>query len=154
MIVDIYNNYLNMSLFGPHFFPAGKHHPATANRIIWDDQESCARLEGHGNAISQVYNHIIMPLSSKRDQLTQIRWAKIFFRNRFGRDPEGIWLGETAINAVTIQCLIEEKIKFVILAPSQVESFRAMGSTANGLLRTADNRYQNGIQDLYKGTRS
>ncbi len=130
MIVDIYNNYLNMSFnFGPTLFSwLEKHHPVTANRIIRDDQESCARLEGHGNAIAQVYNHIIMPLSSKRDQLTQIRWAKIFFKNRFGRDPEGIWLGETAINAVTVQCLIEEKIKFVILAPSQVESFRALDS--------------------------
>ncbi len=128
MIVDIYNNYLNMSYnFGPTLFSwLEKHHPLTAKRIISDDQESCARLEGHGNAIAQVFNHIIMPLSSKRDQLTQIRWAKTFFKSRFGREPEGIWLGEAAINAVTVQCLIEEKIKFVILAPSQVESFRSM----------------------------
>jgi len=128
MIVDIYNNYLNMSYnFGPTLFSwLEKYHPLTARRIIKDDEESCQRLEGHGNAIAQVYNHIIMPLSSKRDQLTEIRWSKLFFKSRFGREPEGIWLGETAINMVTVQCLIEEGIKFVILAPSQAESFRLL----------------------------
>lgn len=128
MIVDIYNNYLNMSYnFGPTLFSwLEKYHPLTARRIIKDDEESCQRLEGHGNAIAQVYNHIIMPLSSKRDQLTEIRWSKLFFKSRFGREPEGIWLGETAINMTTVQCLIEEGIKFVILAPSQAESFRLL----------------------------
>lgn len=132
MIVDIHNNYLNMSYnFGPTLFSwLEKHHPLTAKRIIKDDLESRQRLDGHGNAVAQVYNHIIMPLSSKRDQLTQIRWAKQFFKKRFGRDPEGIWLGETAINMITVQCLIEEKIKYVILAPSQAESFRLMSENS------------------------
>lgn len=129
MIVDIHNNYLSMSFnFGPTLFSwLERYHPLTARRIIESDSQSCSALEGHGNAIAQVYNHIIMPLSSKRDQLTQIRWAKQFFRSRFKREPEGIWLAETAINMETVLCLIEEKFKFVILSPNQADNFRHIG---------------------------
>jgi alpha-amylase/alpha-mannosidase (GH57 family) len=130
MIGSIENNYQHMSFnFGPTLFSwLEQFHPATAKRIIEADRESCLRFNGHGNAVAQVFNHIIMPLSSRRDQLTQIRWAKSFFRRRFGRDPEGIWLAETAINMETVQCLIDEKIKFVILSPNQAEGFRELGN--------------------------
>ena len=132
MIVDIYNNYLSMSFnFGPTLFSwLEQFHPVTARRIIESDAESCRRFGGHGNAIAQVYNHIIMPLASRRDQFTQIRWSKHFFQKRFGRDPEGMWLAETAINMETVNCLIEENIKFVILSPSQAECFRPMQENA------------------------
>lgn len=133
MIVDIYNNYQSMSFnFGPTLFSwLERYHPVTAKRIIESDMESCKVLDGHGNAIAQVYNHIIMPLSSRRDQLTQIRWAKHFFKMRFRRDPEGIWLGETALNMETVLCLIEENIKFVILSPNQAERFCYMEDNPN-----------------------
>jgi alpha-amylase/alpha-mannosidase (GH57 family) len=125
MIVSIYNNYRNLSFnFGPTLFRwLEEKHPVVAHRIIDADQESATRLDGHGNALAQVYNHIIMPLASRRDQLTQIRWARAFFKSRFGRDPEGIWLAETAINMETVTCLIEEQIKFVVLSPLQAEGF-------------------------------
>jgi alpha-amylase/alpha-mannosidase (GH57 family) len=128
MISSIENNYKYMSFnFGPTLFSwLEQFHPTTAKRIIEADRESCLKFNGHGNAVAQVFNHIIMPLSSRRDQLTQIRWAKSFFRRRFGRDPEGIWLAETAINMETVQCLIDEKIKFVILSPNQAEGFREL----------------------------
>lgn len=133
MIVDIYNNYLSMNFnFGPTLFSwLRQNHPITAERIIQADARSCMESEGHGNAIAQVFNHMIMPLSSRRDQLTQIRWAKYFFRDTFGRDPEGIWLAETAINMETVQCLIEENIKFVVLSPNQAEAFRPMQDNAS-----------------------
>jgi hypothetical protein len=125
-IVDIHNNYCNMSFnFGPTLFTwLEQRHIATARRIVEADQTSCAALGGHGNAMAQVFNHIIMPLASRRDQLTQIRWAKRFFKDRFKRDPEGMWLAETAINMETVRCLIEENIRFVVLAPSQANGFR------------------------------
>jgi alpha-amylase/alpha-mannosidase (GH57 family) len=125
MILDIYNNYRNLSFnFGPTLLSwMEEKHPVVVQRIIEADRESVARLDGHGNALAQVYNHIIMPLASRRDQLTQIRWAKTFFRSRFGRDPEGIWLGETAINMETVYCLIEEGIRYVVLSPHQAEAF-------------------------------
>jgi len=129
MIVGIHNNYLDMSYnFGPTLFTwMERYHPVTARKVIAADKESAARFGGHGNAVGQVFNHIIMPLSSRRDQLTQIRWAKHFFRKRYGRDPEGMWLGEAAINMETVTCLIEENIRYVILSPNQVESFRRIG---------------------------
>jgi len=131
MIMGIHNNYLNMSYnIGPTLFTWLEHyHPVTARKIIAADKDSAARFDGHGNAVAQVFNHVIMPLASKRDKLTQIRWAKYFFRKRFGRDPEGMWLGETAINMETVICLIEEKIGYVILSPSQAESFRRIGDS-------------------------
>ncbi|HEX2958126.1 MAG TPA: DUF3536 domain-containing protein [Chitinispirillaceae bacterium] len=130
MISAIENNYQFMSFnFGPTLFSwLEQFHPGTVKRIIDADRESCLKFDGHGNAIAQVFNHIIMPLSSRRDQLTQIKWAKSFFRRRFGRDPEGLWLAETAINMETVQCLIDEKIKFVILSPNQAESFKSLDS--------------------------
>ena len=93
-------------------------------RILEADRKSCQRLNGHGNAIAQVYNHIILPLANKRDKITQIRWGKEDFRSRFGRDPEGMWLSETAVDYPTLEALIEEEIKFIILAPSQAERCR------------------------------
>ena len=125
-IVDIHNNYCNMSFnFGPTLFTwLEQRHIATARRIVEADQVSCAAFGGHGNAMAQVFNHIIMPLASRRDQLTQIRWAKRFFKDRFRRDPEGMWLAETAINMETVSCLIEENIRFIVLAPSQADGFR------------------------------
>lgn len=128
-IFDIHNNYLDMSYnFGPTLFTwLERFHPVTARKMIIADKESAAKFGGHGNAVAQVFNHIIMPLASRRDQLTQIRWAKHFFKKRFGRDPEGMWLGETAINMETVICLIEEKIDYVILSPKQAEAFRRLG---------------------------
>ena len=123
MITGISNNYRHLSFnFGPTLFRwLEQKHPQVAQRIIDADRESCTRFNGHGNAVAQVYNHIIMPLAPRRDKITQIRWGKDFFKARFGRDPEGMWLAETAINMETVDCLIEEGIKYVILAPSQAE---------------------------------
>jgi alpha-amylase/alpha-mannosidase (GH57 family) len=131
-ISDIHNNFLNMSFnFGPTLFSwLEHHHIGTARRIVEADLESCNRFENHGNAIAQVYNHLIMPLASVRDQLTQIRWTKRYFRDRFKRDPEGIWLAETAINMDTVNCCIRENIRFVVLAPSQAEALRPLDGGA------------------------
>jgi len=93
-------------------------------RILEADRLSSKRLNGHGNAIAQVYNHIILPLANKRDKYTQIRWGKEDFYSRFNREPEGMWLAETAVDYETIEALIDEEIKFIILAPSQAESCR------------------------------
>ncbi len=126
MITGICNNYRLMSFnFGPTLMAwMEEHHPVTMQRIIAGDRDSALQYQGHGNAIAQVYNHIIMPLASQRDQLTQIRWAKEAYSRSFGRSPEGMWLAETAINMETVRCLIKEKISFVVLAPHQAESFR------------------------------
>jgi hypothetical protein len=133
MIEDIHNNYRYLSFnFGPTLFGwIEREHPSLAASIVEADRQSCLRLEGHGNALAQAYNHIILPLASRRDQLTQIRWGKAYFRSRFGREPEGMWLSETAINAETVRCLIEEGIGFVVLAPTQADAIRRIGGDDN-----------------------
>jgi hypothetical protein len=125
-IVGVSNNYSYMSFnFGPTLFSwLDDKHPEVVARIVDADRRSCEMYNGHGSAVAQVYNHIIMPHASKKDKITQIRWSKSFFKKHFNRDPEGMWLAETAINMETVECLIDEDIKFVILSPNQAESFR------------------------------
>ena len=127
-IVDIVNNYEYMSFnMGPTLMGwIRTNTPDTYKRIQEADKKSFERL-GHGNAIAQVYNHIIMPLASEQDKRTQIRWGIEDFKFHFGRMPEAMWLAETAINLETVVELIKAGIKFTILSPTQAESFRKLG---------------------------
>ena len=137
-IVAVNNNFSYMNFnFGPTLFRwIAKKHPTVYKRVIEADKRSCKENDGHGSAIAQVYNHIIMPLSLKKDKITQIRWAKSFFKRHFNRDPEGMWLAETAINMETVECLADENIKFVVLSPSQADSFRVIGGNSHDWIYT------------------
>jgi hypothetical protein len=90
------------------------------------DRASAARYSGHGSAMAQVYNHIIMPLASERDARTQIRWGIADFEHRFGRKPEGMWLAETAVSRSVLDLLAQEGILFTVLAPSQCARVRKL----------------------------
>lgn len=127
-IVGIANNYEYLSFnIGPTLMSwLERYDIEVYQRILEADRKSCDRLNGHGNAIAQAYNHIILPLANERDKYTQIRWGIADFRSRFGRDPEGLWLAETAVDYPTLEALIAEGIKFIILAPSQAERCRKM----------------------------
>ncbi|HEX7122585.1 MAG TPA: DUF3536 domain-containing protein, partial [Gemmatimonadaceae bacterium] len=94
--------------------------PGTYAAILHADRASVARLDGHGNAIAQPYHHTILPLASRRDKLTEVRWGIADFRRRFGREPEGMWLPETAVDDETLDVLAECGIGFTIVAPHQV----------------------------------
>jgi alpha-amylase/alpha-mannosidase (GH57 family) len=95
--------------------------PATYARILEADKISVARL-GHGNAIAMPYHHTILPLASRRDKVTEVRWGIADFQRRFEREPEGMWLPETAVDEETLEVLAEAGILFTILAPHQVET--------------------------------
>ena len=69
---------------------------------------------------------MIMPLASRRDRITQVRWGIGDFRARFGRDPEGMWLPETAVDTETLEVLAEAGIRFTILAPHQAARIRPL----------------------------
>ncbi len=127
-VMEVVNNYEYLSFnFGATLLNWMERHDVEVyQRILEADRKSCDRLNGHGNAIAQVYNHIILPLASDRDKLTQIRWGKADFQDRFGRDPEGMWLAETAVDYATLEALVAEGIQFIILAPSQAECCRPM----------------------------
>lgn len=127
-IVKIVNNYEYMSFnMGPTLLSWMEFHDRDTYQAILDaDKRSADRLNGHGNAIAQVYNHIMMPLANWRDKLTQIRWGKADFQSRFGREPDGMWLAETGVDYETLEALFLEGIKFIILAPSQAQRCRPM----------------------------
>jgi alpha-amylase/alpha-mannosidase (GH57 family) len=105
----------------------------TYELILAADQESSKRLGGHGNAMAQPYHHTILPLATRRDKRTEVRWGIADFRRRFGREPEGMWLPETAVDLETLEVLAEEGIRFTIVAPHQVNS--APGGGRPGLCR-------------------
>ena len=120
-IIQIVNNYSKISFnFGPTLLSwLEKHDPETYGAILEADGLSRERFSGHGSALAQVYNHMIMPLASRRDKTTQVLWAIQDFRKRFWRDPEGIWLPETAVDIETLEVLADVGIRFTILAPRQ-----------------------------------
>jgi alpha-amylase/alpha-mannosidase (GH57 family) len=122
----IVNNYANISFnFGPTLLGWLKsNHPGTYASIIDADHESALARGGHGNAIAQAYGHAILPLCNERDRHTQIRWGIADFRDRFDRDPEALWLPETAGNDRVLGALIDEGVRFVILAPHQAAQVR------------------------------
>ena len=127
-IVRIVNNYARMSFnFGPTLLSwLHDKAPRTYHMILEADRASAARYSGHGSALAQVYNHIIMPLASTRDAVTQIRWGIADFTARFGRKPEGMWLAETAVNRHVLDLMAAEGIKYTILAPNQCARVRKL----------------------------
>lgn len=130
-ITDILSNYRKISFnFGPTLLSwMEKRAPDIHAKIVEADRLSVLERGGHGNAMAQVYNHIIMPLASRRDKVTQVRWGIFDFERRFGRKPEGMWLAETAVDAETLEILAEEGILFTVLAPAQGARVRPLGTT-------------------------
>lgn len=125
-IIGIVNNYSKISFdFGPTLLSwLERHAPDVYQSVLEADKKSREYFSGHGSAIAQAYNHIIMPLASTRDKRTQILWGVYDFERRFGRKPEGMWLPETAVDLETLDILAECGIKFTILAPHQARRFR------------------------------
>jgi len=115
------NNYSRISFnFGPTLLSwMEKASPETYAAILAADRESRERFSGHGGAIAQAYSHMIMPLASSRDKRTQVIWGVRDFMHRFGREPEGMWLPETAVDLETLDIMAEEGILFTVLAPHQ-----------------------------------
>lgn len=128
-IINIINNYAKISFnFGPTQLSWLKRHiPEVYHTIIEADRESQNRFSGHGSAIAQVYNHMIMPLANSRDKHSQVIWGIMDFKYHFKRMPEGMWLPETAVDLETLEILAEHGIKFTILSPHQVKRVKKIG---------------------------
>jgi alpha-amylase/alpha-mannosidase (GH57 family) len=129
-IIDIVNNYSKMSFnFGPTLLSwLEDKTPDIYQAILQADIESFNRFSGHGSALAQAYNHMIMPLSHPRDKVTQIIWGIQDFESRFKRKPEGMWLPETAVNVETLDLMAEQGIKFTILDSSQANRMKPKGA--------------------------
>ncbi len=129
VIKNIVNNYARISFnFGPTLLSWMElYAPETYEAIMEADRQSLGNFNGHGSAIAQVYNHIIMPLANRRDKETQIVWGIRDFEHRFKRKPEGMWLAETAVDTETLEILADHNIKYTVLAPRQAKAVRKMG---------------------------
>jgi alpha-amylase/alpha-mannosidase (GH57 family) len=129
-ILKIANNYARISFnFGPTLLQwLARHSPGVYRAVLAADRESQAKFSGHGSAMAQAYNHMIMPLANRRDKFTQIWWGLRDFEYRFGRKPEGMWLPETAVDMETLNMMAELGIRFTILAPNQASRVRPNGS--------------------------
>jgi alpha-amylase/alpha-mannosidase (GH57 family) len=123
---DVLNNYEHISFdFGPTLLSwLDRHDPETYQALLDADAVSVKRRSGHGNALAQAYNHMIMPLASSRDRLTQIIWGIEDFRRRYQRDPEGMWLPETAVDLQSLRIMATHGIKFTILSQNQARRFK------------------------------
>jgi alpha-amylase/alpha-mannosidase (GH57 family) len=97
-----------------------RHHPEVYGRILAADRRA-------GRGIAQGYGHAILPLCNERDLRTPVRWGVADFRHRFGREPVGMWLPETAVSDAVLEVLADEGIRFTILAPGQIEAVRPIG---------------------------
>lgn len=125
----ITNNYARINFnFGPTLMAwFESQQPDVYQAILQADTESQQLFSGHGSAIAQAYNHLIMPLANKRDKITQTVWGIRDFETRFGRKPRGMWLPETAVDIATLEVLTDHDIDFTVLAPYQAHRIRKIG---------------------------
>ncbi|MBI2854804.1 MAG: DUF3536 domain-containing protein [Chloroflexi bacterium] len=128
-IEQIVNNYLKISFnFGPTIlYWLEKNSPAVYRAILEADKDSRKRFSGHGSAIAQAYNHMIMPLANRRDKITQIVWGLKDFESRFQRPAEAMWLPETAVDLETLDIMAENGLRYTILSPYQASRIRTKG---------------------------
>jgi alpha-amylase/alpha-mannosidase (GH57 family) len=125
-ITRIINNYSRISFnFGPTLMSwAAEHAPELYAGLIDADKQSQRRFGGHGSAMAQAYNHMILPLANSRDKWTQILWGFEDFVSRFNRLPEGMWLPETAVDLESLDLMAKAGLTFAILAPHQAQAVR------------------------------
>jgi alpha-amylase/alpha-mannosidase (GH57 family) len=128
-IEQITSNYSKISFdFGPTLLAWMKDKmPEVYDAIVAADRLSQENYSGHGSALAQVYNHVILPLANGRDKYTQVFWGIRDFAHRFGRSPEGMWLSETAVDTATLETLAELGIRFTVLSPFQASRVREIG---------------------------
>jgi len=131
-ITHIASNYAKISFnFGPTLLAwMERNAPHTYQAIIEADKLSQQNFSGHGSALAQAYNHIIMPLANRRDKYSQVLWGIRDFEHRFGRKPQGMWLPETAVDLEALDILAELGLQFSILAPHQASRIRQIGTDA------------------------
>ena len=138
-ILRITNNYARISFnFGPTLLSWMQEKAPLTYKMVRDADRISQRNFGHGSAMAQVYNHVIMPLASTRDRITQIVWGIADFQHRFGRKPEGMWLSETAVDLETLDLLARHDIRFTVLAPHQCARVRPLNRTENREVKQAD----------------
>lgn len=82
------------------------------------------RASGGSAALATAFVRARLPLLSRRDKKTLVRWGLDDFRARFGREARGFWLPEGAVDGETLDVLAGEGVAFVVLEPGQAEAVR------------------------------
>lgn len=128
-IAERVNNYEHLSFdIGPTLLSwLRRKSPDAYRAIVQADKTSLSRRGGHGNAMAQSYNHLIMPLARKQDKITQVYWGIKDFEFHYGRKPEGMWLSESAVDRDTLEIMADQGILFTVLAPHQARRVRPVG---------------------------
>ncbi len=128
------DNYAAISFdFGPTLLAwLAAERPEVYGAVLAADRRSRQRFSGHGSAMAQAYHHTILPLAAPRDRATEVRWGLADFRHRFGRQAEGMWLPETAVDVDTLELLAAEGVRFTVLEPHQAARWRALGGGSGG----------------------
>jgi alpha-amylase/alpha-mannosidase (GH57 family) len=128
-IIKLVNNYGMMSFnFGPTLLSwLEDKAPRVYAALQEADKLSSHKFGGHGSAVAQAYNHMILPLANRRDKVTQVKWGIADFEHRFKRRPEGMWMPETAVNTETLEVLAENGVLYTIMAPRQAKRVRRKG---------------------------
>ncbi|MBF0619184.1 MAG: DUF3536 domain-containing protein [Candidatus Omnitrophica bacterium] len=129
-ITEIVNNYSRISFnLGPTLLSwMEKKDPDAYASVLAADRLSMELHSGHGSAMAQVFNHMIMPLANARDKRTQIIWGIKDFESRYKRMPEGMWLAEAAVDTESLDIMAEYGIKFTVLAPHQAKRVRKLSA--------------------------
>ena len=127
-IIEIVSNYESISFdFGPTLmYWLESHAPDVYEMVLEADRRSCEKFSGHGCAMAQAYNHMVLPLADANDKHTQVIWGIEDFKMRFQREPEGMWLPETAVDLASLEVLVDHGIQFTILAPRQAKRTRRL----------------------------
>jgi alpha-amylase/alpha-mannosidase (GH57 family) len=118
-LLAVRNNYARVSFdLGPTLASWLEDHAADVYEAL------VAADHGRGLAIAHPWVHAILPLCNERDRRTLIRWGCDDYRRRFGREPEGMWLPETAADVATLEALADAGVRFTLLAPHQLTHAR------------------------------
>jgi alpha-amylase/alpha-mannosidase (GH57 family) len=143
-----HNNYAWVSSdWGPTLLEWLEEHAGdTYERIVAADKISVEHFEGHGTAVAHTFNHTILPLSNRRDKRTQILWGLADFQHRFGREPEGMWLPETAVDLESLELMAGAGIKWTILSPYQAAATLDRGEWSDVIGGTVDPRVPYTVQ--------
>lgn len=94
--------------------------PETYHRIVQADKLNVQHKK-IGNALAMPIYHVILPLLKQRDKVMLLHWGKLAFRHHFGRDPQGLWLPEMAVDMKTLEVAQANGFKYVILARGQIK---------------------------------
>ncbi len=73
---------------------------------------------------------MIMPLATRRDKVTQVRWGLEDFRRRFGREAGRHVAARDRRRRRTLEVLAEAGVQFTILAPTRPRRMRPLDAEA------------------------